>query len=645
MAEEENWNIEWIEGSWTECLDQLEAGEIDMMVDVAYSKTRDDLYDFNNISVFTNWGIIYADNPGKLLTFEDLEGKTIAVMTDSIHTDGDFGIKNLTSVFGISCSLIEVDNYTAVFEKVQSGEADGGVVNRLFGNLNGKDYGLIKTSLIFNPVDLMFAFPPSAPLNTQLIERIDYHLQVLQDDPESSYYQLLNQYFLDVNIVERIPEWIIYIIIAISMTVLVSVVMSIKLNKTVEEKTQEIKEKNITLQNDLELRKKIEKSLKETEYNLELLNEILLETIPNMVIFIHEDGEISLVNENFKEIYSIIYGFDLDNKMNISKLPDNNLTEAIKSSLLEFKQNNVEIEHREMSKTINLENDTYYELFTSKIILKSKEYKMGVLFVFNNITPFIELENLRRQFISTVSHELRTPITSINLSINNLLKYRDKLDREKKDKIFEMMKKSGKVLSEMIEDLLIASRIENKKITLETSEFFIKDAIEEVVLQLSPGTKSKNITIKKEINKNAEIKADYKRICQIIRILLDNAIKYSPDNTKIRIKTSAEYNEFYDKNKENGILISVMDEGIGIPEKDLSNIFSKFHRGSNVKNISGTGLGLNIAKSLTKLHGGEIKVESTIGVGTKFHIFLPISKEKEKTTIKREEDFQEKKDD
>ncbi len=604
IADQEGWTIEWVEGTWSECLTRLENEEIDFMVDVAYTPERALLYDFNNISIFSNWGILYSHEVGAILSFSDLENKTIAVMNNSIHYTGEFGIKNLTQLFGINCSFVVGDNYYDVFEHLDNHTADVGAVNRLFGLLNKDDYDVMPTSLIFNPVDLKFAFPQNGTLNDQLIERIDYHVEILQNDPDSIYYQSIEQYFLQQAIIEKIPDWIIFLIISIVMVVLIFLFMSVYLKRKVDEKTLELRENN---------------------KELELLNQILIETIPNGVLFLHDTGEISIINQNFKNMYYFTYDSEIKPSENIFNLPDNLLTNPIKNEIETFKKDSL-LEKSEIKKqTISLESSIHIDLFSTVLSLKGISGGHGFLFVINDVTPFIDLENMRKQFISTVSHELRTPITAINLSLNNLFKYRENLSDEQRATILDMMRKSGEVLSDMIEDLLITSRIDATKLQLEYSDCNIDEILGEIIQQVSVRITEKELHLKYDVAKGIRLQGDLKRISQIFRILIDNAIKYTPKGSEIEIQVINGYKGPNNPKNLPGVLVKVIDTGIGIPKKDLPKLFDRFHRGSNVDNIGGTGLGLSIAKALIERHSGELNFKSKQDEGTTFFVFLPLN--------------------
>ncbi|MFZ5569918.1 MAG: transporter substrate-binding domain-containing protein [Thermodesulfobacteriota bacterium] len=206
IADTENWKLEFIRGTWEECLQRLKDKTLDVMVDVAFSKHRAELYDFNEETVFVNWGAIYTRKGFVAESFPDLKDRTIAVMKGSIHTDGDQGIKAVMQQFDIPCTFIEVEDYTAVFSAVANGQADAGVVNRLFGTMNENNGAIVRSPIIFNPQHLKFAFPKQSVLTPYLRERIDTRLKLLKADPSSFFHTVMSHYFAGLPGVPDIQE-------------------------------------------------------------------------------------------------------------------------------------------------------------------------------------------------------------------------------------------------------------------------------------------------------------------------------------------------------------------------------------------------------------------------------------------------------
>jgi len=241
----------------------------------------------------------------------------------------------------------------------------------------------------------------------------------------------------------------------------------------------------------------------------------------------------------------------------------------------------------------------------------------------SDITERKKAEKRLEQLISTVSHELRTPLTVILMSLDFLKNKKETITPEIKEQLMEGISRNTSLLHELAEDILMSSRIDEKKIELKLSENSPYKMINEILTLLEPIYKEKNLEIEVDVDENIRLNGDSKRMDHIFRIVIDNAIKYSNDNSKIEIKAIDNYKGKYNPEEKPGVLIQIKDYGIGIPKKDLILIFDRFFRSDQVKDITGTGLGLSIAKDLVHLHHGEIYVESEFKKGSEFEIFLP----------------------
>jgi ABC-type amino acid transport substrate-binding protein/signal transduction histidine kinase/ActR/RegA family two-component response regulator len=203
IAYEEGWRLQYVFGTWAQCLDRLEKNEIDLMVDVAYSDERNKRYDFSDETVFLNWAALYTKSGFAIQSLLDLRGKTVAVMRESIHTEGSDGIKRLASKFDLDLTYIEVDGYDDVFGLLDSAAADAGVVNRLYGALNEKNHDIVKSTLLFNPVQLKFAAAKGDPYSRSLLERVDLRLKNLKNDPGSVYHEIISAYLNGTQFIRR----------------------------------------------------------------------------------------------------------------------------------------------------------------------------------------------------------------------------------------------------------------------------------------------------------------------------------------------------------------------------------------------------------------------------------------------------------
>jgi signal transduction histidine kinase len=267
IAQKEGWHIEWVSGSWDECLNMLANGEIDIMPDVAYTEARSLLYEFSEVSVLTSWSCVYAGSGVEISSILDLEGKTIAVLKGSVNVEGPEGIKSLVEAFHINCSFIELKSYIEVFEKVSSGGADAGVVSKDFGNNHEEDYNVRKTPVIFQPSQIYYAFTIDNPLNDYLIETIDSAIGELKADKDSFYYDEQEKWLGGAVEKNVIPVWIWWTAGGLMLAVLLLVGGSFILRSQVSARTRE-------LTAEIARRKQAEEDLKESYGKLEeLVNE------------------------------------------------------------------------------------------------------------------------------------------------------------------------------------------------------------------------------------------------------------------------------------------------------------------------------------------------------------------------------------
>ena len=198
IAFEEGWRIEYVFGTWAECLQRLETNAIDLMVDIAYSEARGRVFDFSEETVFLNWGSVYAAGGKTIQSFLDLRGKTVAVVREDIHTVGENGIRRLDRSFELGLTYVYVDSYREVLELLDAGRVDAGVVNRLYGAINAKNYTITETPLIFNPVHLKFAVPKGSSRGKTLVQRIDHRVRNAKTDSTSVYNDIINAYLAGI---------------------------------------------------------------------------------------------------------------------------------------------------------------------------------------------------------------------------------------------------------------------------------------------------------------------------------------------------------------------------------------------------------------------------------------------------------------
>jgi signal transduction histidine kinase/DNA-binding NarL/FixJ family response regulator len=225
-----------------------------------------------------------------------------------------------------------------------------------------------------------------------------------------------------------------------------------------------------------------------------------------------------------------------------------------------------------------------------------------------------QLNTFKSQIVATVSHEYRTPLTSILAAASTLLKHNQQLDESKQQRFLGIIEQKARSMSKLVDNMLMVNQIELdqtrfKPIPLDLLQFFC-DLMEQAQETL---TQEHELIFNSNGNYQG-FRGDRGLLQQIFMNLISNAIKYSPQGGSI---------EFDLIGTESDVMVYIKDEGIGIPIADQEKLFQSFSRASNVGTIPGTGLGLAIAKSCVELHGGNIKLSSQIGQGTKVTVSLP----------------------
>ena len=273
IASKEGWHINYVPGSWDQCLKRLERGDIDLLVDIAYSKARAKRYDFTKETIFSNWAQVYARKDFRIQNVPDLNNRTVAVMAGDISYDG---FKSLMEDFGIRCRFIEVDDFFQVFELVDQQKADAGVISRLFGLQYEKDYAVDRSPVICCPTELRFAAPKNK--NTDLIKAIDKHIAALKEDDQSIYYQSLGRWIEGIP-VRRFPGWLIWVAMSIGGVTFLSFVISVILRTQVRARTAQLSLSNQELREQITKRKDAEEALAASERRYRALFEGAVEGI------------------------------------------------------------------------------------------------------------------------------------------------------------------------------------------------------------------------------------------------------------------------------------------------------------------------------------------------------------------------------
>ncbi len=261
---------------------------------------------------------------------------------------------------------------------------------------------------------------------------------------------------------------------------------------------------------------------------------------------------------------------------------------------------------------------SFFEMNTCTIKLGEQ---IVILNVSRDIAKRLEDEKFQKRFILTASHELRTPISVIIQSLNNINNYKQKLTEENYSNLIKIMTQNAEFLHQITEDLLLLTKIDEKAISLKWEIYKPHFSIQNILEYIEPLRSVKGTQIHMNVDENIEILGDMSKMATIFRILIDNAIKYSDQNSILNITATDHYQGEFNPKSIDGLLIEFTDTGDGIKKEDIRLLFKRFSRLDT--SSPGSGLGIALVRELLQLHGGKIYVQSEFKKGTTFSIFLP----------------------
>jgi signal transduction histidine kinase len=240
---------------------------------------------------------------------------------------------------------------------------------------------------------------------------------------------------------------------------------------------------------------------------------------------------------------------------------------------------------------------------------------VGRIWTLREVTADRHLERLRDAFVAAVSHELRTPLTSISGFVEMLEDEQHGLGTEARDYL-SVIRRGTTRLQRIVEDLLLVAQIEADRLELHTGHADLAQIATAAVEAARPVAEEKGVALELRTGEALPLEADAGRLGQVLDNLVSNAIKFTPGGGSVLVATGSE---------DGRALVEVSDTGIGVPQDEVGQLFSRFYRASTAtrRAIPGTGLGLVIARAIVEAHRGSIKLESREGEGTRVTVSLP----------------------
>jgi PAS domain S-box-containing protein len=608
IAAREKWDLMFIPGSLSECLQRLGDGEIDLLPAVAYSKELANVYDFTHESVISTWGQVYARDKTKIQSWFDLTSKSIGVVRDDPYSNE---ARAILKRFDISCRFIEFRDYLDVFKALENKWIDAGIVDRLYGASHEKKFPIEKTSILFSPVELRFAVPKD--MNGELIAALDYELSLLKKDPSSIYYQLLDKLAgADENIrIRKIMGWSLFGTFAAAGLL---GGMSFVLRRQVRKKTAELSRNYEELKKEILMRQTAESAFLEIHERFRAL----FEFAPEAIFLVTPEGDITDCNETAEEI---------------TGYPKRELLQMSVSELMMLPAPGAEGVAR-----ITLRNDcegiqckrANGETFPTQISTRSLELgdEKGLLMIVRDLTvqKRMEEEMMRAQKLESIgvlaggiAHDFNNLLGAIlgNISLAKICMQSEEKCRQK--------------LATAEQACMRAKDLVHQLLTFSRGGAPVKEAasvstVIEESCQFS--LRGSNVKCEIDISDNLWIaEIDVGQISQVINNIIINAKQAMVDGGSIHLGVE---NKIVEKDSDTPlppgryVRISIKDNGPGIPREHLSKVFDPYF----TTKTTGNGLGLATSYSIVKRHGGHISVQSDAGVGTTFHIHLPASERK-----------------
>ena len=341
----------------------------------------------------------------------------------------------------------------------------------------------------------------------------------------------------------------------------------------------------------------------------ESLKEIkFLNDLPDQVIVIDKFKTINLANKSAKTRF----GSNIESQNISSIVRDAELLDQIDKSLEKNQGGILDIE-------IKAPNFQYYKVSVMpgpKNLLNTSD---SVIIFFKDLTDIIKVQKLKSDFVANVSHELRTPLQSIKLGLETINNGHASKDLESQKKILPVVLQQTSRMESIVNDLLSLSRIELQEHIRPSEKVDLNEIISHSIDLNKEIIKKNNMSCSfDKQSDNIKINGDRNRLIEVFNNLIDNAIKYSEKNKKIKITT---------KSKDNNFHAIVEDEGIGISKENIPQITERFFRVNPAKSkeVGGTGLGLAIVKHIVNQHRAEMSITSELNKGTRISLVFPIS--------------------
>jgi hypothetical protein len=599
IAQRESWELKFVSCEWSECLEALQGGRIDLLPDVAFSRERDASIDFHRVPVIESWSQLYSREP--IEDISDLHGKTVVVLRAAIQ-ESTFG--HMMEGFGLRVEVLPVDSLPEAFRMVQGGSADAAISNHFFGERFHRDYGLVKNPIVFQAVQLYFATAEGR--NQDLLKAMDQHLESWQKDPDSPYYQTLSRW-MGKKPERFVPGYVRWSIgFALGLLAL-SAGMILLLRRQVRARTDHLMQ--------------AVRDLKESEERYRLIADKTADVIWQMDLewrFVYVNAAVYPVLGYRPDEY---VGTRLSDHVEAEDLPViakvimAGLGKASADAMIETR-----LRHKD-GRLIPVE-------VHGALILDEQGAPHRIQGTTRDVTEqrriSEQLQVSQRleavgQLAGGVAHDFNNLLTVINSGADLVLEELGPDDPTRVD-LMEI-RRAGQRAAVLTRQLLAFSRKQVLEPRLLNMEELARD-----LLGMLRRLLGEQIRIEVHCGPDlGVVRADPGQIEQVMVNLAVNARDAMPDGGTLSI--GLERVALEDRRAELApgeyLMVSVSDTGIGMDKNTQDHLFEPFFTTKSVG--KGTGLGLATVWGIIKQSGGHVEVQSEVGVGTTFRIYLPFA--------------------
>ena len=605
IADQEGWTLEYVPGTWAECLERLTKGEIDLQVYIAVSEERKRLFDFNNVNLMSNWAVVYISPDREITSLFDLGGKKLATLKKGIHTTA---IVNLIQKFSINVELIKFDTNKEVLRSVESKQADAGIVNRIFALVEATKYNVTRTPIVFNPIEIGYAAPKGR--NPGLLLSIDTHLRNLKKDKDSIYHRIFeNTFYAQPKISDH--KWLWRILVGLGVMLGGAIIIILIFRYQVDRKTQSLVVAN--------------KSLQDSEER----NRSIVEGALDAIISVDKRGNITEFNSAAIRMFGYDSNQAIDKKVSTLIVPER-YRERHENAFQHYLKTG---EGSWLGKTVKIEairsdgTEFPVELSLSSIGTTRGEICTATI---RDITERLQLENQLRQaqkmesigqLTGGIAHDFNNMLGVIMGNLDLL--HREVTDDPKNSAFIEAAYKGCQRGADITRKLLSFARQESGTPEKINVNDFIED-MEDLI--------AKALTVKIAVEAHLaddlwEVSTDAGEFEDTLINLSLNARDAMSDGGTLVIETTNKIiDEHYVRLNPGSttgdhVMISISDTGCGMTSKTIGQVFEPFFTTKELG--KGTGLGLSMVYGFVKRSNGYIKIYSEPDKGTTVRMYLP----------------------